>query len=82
MNDRDIEKLEVLNGDRRLRIDRAAVRIEDFQGLLQLLPDLQSTTAGGSIPTKEEFDALVQDVKHLHERVLSLAEAIRSRQSS
>lgn len=60
------EKLEVLDGSRSRDRRRAAVRVEDIGGLLDLPPTLKSTKAAGSAPTKAEYDALVADVHALH----------------
>lgn len=78
-NERDREALETLDGARRRNIGAAAVRLQDMAGLLPL-QQLQSAKAGGATPTQAEFDALVEDVHRIHQRLTAIAEALRDRQ--
>lgn len=71
------EKVEVLNGDRAR--PRAAVRLEDLAGLLQVPPKLQAQKAAGAAPTKAEYDKLLEDVHDLHNRLLAVAQALGTR---
>lgn len=81
MNDKLIEKLEVLAGTRAGPggASGAAVRLSDLSGLLALPPTLKSAHAAGAAPTAAEFDALVDDVQALHLRLLAVAEALQGR---
>lgn len=72
------EKLEILDGSRKNR-RRAAVRIEDVAALLELGPSLKSAHAAGSAPTKAEHDALVDDVRMLHQRLQAVQLALQRR---
>lgn len=75
-----IEKVEVLDGSRRGDARRrAAVRIEDLAGLLELPPKLQAAKAAGSTPTQAEFDALVADVQTLQVRLIAVVTALQTR---
>ncbi|YP_010115335.1 hypothetical protein PBC5_gp18 [Sinorhizobium phage PBC5] len=77
-NDRDAEKLEVLDGSRAgPNMRRAAVRIEDLQELLQL-GQIQATEVS-SAPTAAEFNKLLADVKELNKRLSVIATALQTR---
>lgn len=78
-NDLLREKIEVLDGSRRGKNQKAAVRIEDLYALLQLSQRLKSAKAAGAAPTKAEFDALVDDVSHIHQRLRALSNALQAR---
>lgn len=74
-----LEKLEVLDGSRNSKARRrAAVRLEDLEGLLAL-PPLKATKAAGSTPTQAEFNALVEDVQAIHNRLKALHDALQAR---
>jgi hypothetical protein len=75
----DREKLEILNGDRVGRREKAAVRVEDMAALLQLLPDMQSSDAAADPPTQAEFNALRADLKMIHTRLKAVAETLGKR---
>lgn len=77
---RHIEMIETLAGARRHDgAGRAAVRLDDLAGLLQVAPRLKSAKAVGASPTKAEFDALVDDVHALHRRLLAVAQALQAK---
>lgn len=81
MDEASKQRLDELAGVRqRGATGRAAVRIEDLQGLLSLPESLKSAAAAGSAPTKAEFDALVDDVGAIHRRLVAIMSALRSRQ--
>lgn len=67
------EKLEVLNGDRRKALSRAAVRREQMNELNNL-SEPASAKADGATPTAAEFDALVEDVH----RIMAALRALRN----
>lgn len=74
------ERLEILDGSRsRSAIRKAAVRIEDLTGILELSAKLKSVKAAGAAPTAAEFDALVDDVAMLQLRLLAVAQALQAR---
>lgn len=77
--DRELELLEVLAGSLPRGKDQAATRIRDLHGLLQLSAKPKSAKAAGATPTKGEFDALVDDVHGIHQRLTAIAEALRAR---
>lgn len=80
MDPRSREKLETLDGSRgKEAIRRAAVRIENLAGLLELPAKLKSAKAAGAAPTKEEFDALVEDINQVYLRLKAVAEALQRR---
>lgn len=73
-----VETLETLAGERgKAASARAAVRIEDLRGILEIKKRLQSQKAAGSSPTKAEFDALVEDVHDMHNRLVAVMEALQ-----
>lgn len=77
-NQRVIEKLEILEGERGLESrPRRAVRIRDLQALLEISKDLTAARAAGATPTKAEFDALVADVQAIAARLAAVADALR-----
>lgn len=73
------EDIEVLAGTRGRSSKRAAVRVEDLAGLLQVPERLKSAKAVGTTPTKAEFDALVEDVATLHTRLRQVVSALQDR---
>ncbi|EHK57745.1 hypothetical protein [Allomesorhizobium alhagi] len=74
------EKIETLDGSRnRGAIRRAAVRIDDVSALLELQAKLKSAKAAGAAPTKAEFDALVDDVTAIFNRLTAIADALQAR---
>lgn len=76
------QTIEELDGSRRLgNRGRAAVRLDDLNGLLQLPETLKSAKAAGATPTQAEFDLLVEDVHALHRRLLAVYEALRGRRN-
>lgn len=76
----DKERLDTLAGARgRRAIRKAAVTIEDLQGLLELPLTLKSAKAAGSTPTQAEHDALVADVAAIHRRLTAVVEALQAR---
>ncbi len=80
MDERQIEKLEVLDGSRRREaIRKAAVRIEDLQALMDLPANLRSVRASGETVTRKEHDALVADIQSLHRTMMALQEALQGR---
>jgi len=79
-DDRLREKIEILDGSRpRQDPRRAAARIDDLAGILALPAKLKSAKAAGATPTKAEFDALVDDVTMIHNRLTALREALQKR---
>lgn len=78
----DREKLEILDGSRGVKTEmrrRQAVRVSDMQGFLDLPAKLKSAKAAGSTPTKAEFDALVDDVTMLFNKLRSVADALQAK---
>lgn len=74
------QKIELLDGSRRGgNPGRAAVRLDDLNGLLVLPEQLKSVKAAGSTPTQAEFDALVADVHEIHRRLVAILGALRAR---
>ena len=81
MSLRHTETLEILAGERTPlgpARRRAALRIEDLEGILQLSERLQSATVSGT-PTAVEFNALVADVHSIHQRLLAISQAVTAR---
>lgn len=72
------QQLEELAGARQQR-GRAAVRLDDLDTLLRLPDSLTAAKAAGTAPTKAEFDALVDDVTVLLNRLLGVVLALRAR---
>lgn len=80
MDSRDKEVLDLLAGRRSGRARRqAAVRLEDLGGLLELTPRLKAVKTAGAAPTKDEFDALVDDVAAIHRVLLVVVHALQAR---
>jgi len=73
------EKTEVLFGGRGSDPRKAAVRLSDLDAILQLPSRLKSSKAAGTTPTKDEFDALVDDVHTIFRRLAALSQAIQQR---
>lgn len=73
------DTVETLAGKRRRALGRAAVRIEDLRGMMDVAERLQSAAATGAAPTKAEHDALVRDVQMLHQALKTMATALRGR---
>ncbi len=74
------QKIETLDGSRQTgNIGRAAVRLDDLNGLLQLPETLTAAKAAGATPTAAEFNALVADVQTLHRRLAAVYAALRAR---
>lgn len=74
-----IEKLQVLDGSRAGSQEGSAVRHRDLAALLQLPAQLKSAKAAGGTPTAAEFNALVDDVKALHQRLQEVAAIVQSK---
>lgn len=71
---------EELDGSRQLgNKGRAAVRLDDLNGLLALPEDMKSVKAAGATPTQAEFDALYEDVRAMWLRQQAVIQALRSR---
>lgn len=78
MEDRLIEKLEVLDGSRaRQDLKQAAARISDMEAVLQL-PNMKSNAVSAA-PTASDFNALREDVKAISEALLTISLALRKR---
>lgn len=74
------QRLEELAGARRAGSKgKAAVRLEDLQGLLALPATLKSAKAAGAAVTVAEYDALVEDVHTIHRLLRALVGTIRTR---
>lgn len=74
------EQVEILTGkSNRQAVDRAAVLIRDLTGLDRVNERLQATEAAGSAPTKAEHDALVKDVRKLHDVLFAMSKALTAR---
>ena len=77
---RHIEMIETLAGARRHDgAGRAAVRINDLAGLLQVPARLKSAKAAGASVSVEEHNALVDDIHALHRRLVAVAQALQAR---
>ncbi len=74
---RNIEDLETLAGRRSGAIDQAAVRYRDLATLLELLPELRSTTVTAA-PTQDQFNALVADLQDIHQALKTVSDALRA----
>lgn len=73
------EKIEVLDGSRQSTAKRrAAVRIEDLSGLLDLSEKLKSGKVGAA-PTMDEHNALVDDVQMVFNRLRAVTDALQAR---
>lgn len=78
MMDRNVEKLEVLDGSRAGSDKRrAAVRIEDVEALLKV-PTLQSADVT-TTPTAAQYNALRADVKAVSDALNTISNALRKR---
>jgi hypothetical protein len=73
------ERLDTLDGARGRDTSKAAVRVEDIAALLQIPAKLKSAKAAGAAPTKAEFDALVEDVHALYNRLKEVHDALQQR---
>lgn len=78
-NNRFKEMLETLAGQRSKKNRKAAVLVEDLSGLFQLRNKLKSAKAAGATPTKEEFDALVDDFHQLDARLKEIQTALQKK---
>ena len=65
----DLEKLEVLDGSRNRDKSRAAVRIEDLGGIMEIPRNLQATEVTAA-PTVAQYNQLVNDVLMLHRQLM------------
>lgn len=84
MNELLVEKIETLDGSRggrraRETLRRAAVRLEDIAAVLDMRAEPRSSKAAGSTVTQAEFDALVDDVHHLHRMLRQIHDAVQAR---
>ncbi|MDQ0135676.1 hypothetical protein J2T08_003597 [Neorhizobium galegae] len=78
MNNRELEKLEVLDGSRNREVRRkAAVRIEDVAELLNITKLKTQTLAAD--PTMADFNSLLADLREISDRLNSVAAAIQQR---
>jgi hypothetical protein len=78
MNNRDLEKLELLDGSRNKEARRkAAVRIEDVAGLLNIAKLKTQTLVAD--PTMADFNSLLADLREISDRLNSVAAAIQER---
>lgn len=59
------EKVEILAGERGDRRE-AAARMKHLQALVSSVPADTSATPVTSAPTMEQYNALLDDVRHLH----------------
>lgn len=75
---RRIDELETLAGQRAKGRAKMAIRIEDLQPLLELPINLQSTTVGAA-PTQAQHNALVADVKNVYNRLFEVQNLIRKK---
>lgn len=74
-----IEKLDVLAGTRKPNEKgRAAVRFEDLEALTSYAYKLKSSTVSAA-PTAAQHNALVEDVRRLHETLQSLSKALKTK---
>ncbi len=73
-----IEKVEILDGSRSGKIRHgAAVRIGDMVELLQLQPI--QTKKLSSPPTAEQYNALLNEIVQLHNRLQVISDALAKR---
>jgi hypothetical protein len=75
------EKLEILDGSRAGNVSvkrRAAVRIEDLIGIIQILPKVQAVALAGA-PTAAQYNTLLADVTKLHDQLIIVAKALNAR---
>jgi hypothetical protein len=78
MNNRDLEKLEVLDGSRNREVRRkAAVRIEDVAELLNIAKLKTQTLVAD--PTMADFNSLLADLREISDRLNSVAGALQQR---
>jgi hypothetical protein len=78
MNNRDLEKLEVLYGSRNREVRRkAAVRIEDVAELLNIAKLKTQTLVAD--PTMADFNSLLADLREISDRLNSVAGALQQR---
>nr|WP_278422983.1 hypothetical protein [Brucella anthropi] len=74
-----IEKLDVLAGTRKPGEKvRAAVRFEDLDLLTSYAYKLKSGTVSAA-PTAAQHNALVEDVRHMHQTLQSLSKALKTK---
>ena len=78
-DDRLREQVETLDGSRSRDRSRAAVRVQDLDGLLKIQQRLQAAKAAGAAPTKAEFDALLTDVEFIRARLYEVMQALQGR---
>jgi hypothetical protein len=74
------QTVDELDGARRFASPgRQAVRVDDLRTMLFFDPVLKATEAAGAAPTKAEFDALVADVRSLHQRMGEIVDMLRGK---
>ncbi len=78
MNNEQLEKLEVLDGSRSGRREKAAVRLEDLNELLRTGGKLQTKQLTAA-PTMEDFNSLLKDLENISTRLNGVASAIQKR---
>lgn len=72
------EEIGVLNGDRRKNPDSAALRRSDL-GLLSEIPAKprsEKTASGATEVTPDEFNALVDDVRAIYQKLVAISELL------
>lgn len=74
---RHIEALEILSGERQGPRDNAAVRIVDFSDLMQI--DQFQSVELNAAPTMEDFNKLVRDARKISQALNAVALAIGKR---
>lgn len=74
---RHIEALEILSGERQGPRDNAAVRIVDFSDLMQI--DQFQSVELTAAPTMEDFNKLVRDARKISQALNAVALAIGKR---
>lgn len=78
MIDRNVEKLEILDGSRAgADLRQAAVRISDIEAMLKV-PALKSADVT-SAPTAADYNALRADVKAMSDALNTISNALRKR---
>ena len=71
------ERLELLDGTRSQRRDKAAVRLEDLAQLLHLAGVRTKTLT--SAPTMADFNSLLGDIREISNRLNAVATALQKR---
>ncbi len=71
------EKIEVLDGSRASQKNRAAVRIEDLEQILQIA-DLKTKTLTAA-PTMTDFNSLLADLRMINNQLQAVGKALQGR---